>query len=184
MSERLKNHEHAEGQEAPREQAERHHDKPEKSEEAAKSLNAEDVRKNLEELGDDDASALDDKLHAVPPAEELPPPNKAVKTAALNHYLNLVRSNFKGPGRSFSKLIHNQTVSSISDFAGKTIVRPYAILLGGVVTLIGSSAYLFYIRGTGYKYNFFVPLMLFAGGFVVGLLAELFLKGAFGKKRG
>jgi hypothetical protein len=182
MSEHLKKHEQLENHEAAR-SAEKQTEKAETKENAeAAKLNVEEVRKNVEELEATNRIDVNKSLNSQKDDDSLPP-SKAVKATSLNNYLSNIRSNLSPASRKFSKVIHNQTVETISEIAAKTIVRPYAILLGGIFTLIGSGLYLFYIRHTGYKYNFLVPLILFAGGFIVGLVTELLLKSPARKKR-
>lgn len=104
------------------------------------------------------------------------PPNKALKKHALNNYLSEIRSGLSGGGRAFSKFIHQPSVNAISEFSGKTIVRPTAILFAGIFMFAGSAFYLYATYHTDAQYNFFVALFLFFGGFVAGLIIELIYK--------
>lgn len=87
-----------------------------------------------------------------------------------------IRQNLSPTQKTFSKVIHNPVVSSVSEFTAKTLARPYAILAGGVVAVAGSAVYLYYTRHLGYTYNFFVPIMLFIGGLVAGIIVEMLYK--------
>ncbi|MDB5164834.1 MAG: hypothetical protein JWL89_460, partial [Candidatus Saccharibacteria bacterium] len=77
--------------------------------------------------------------------------------------------------RSLSKVIHQPVVRVASEAAGKTISRPSGLLGGGLVALIGTSGYLYTAKHAGFRYNYLVFLMLFAGGFIVGLILELLI---------
>jgi hypothetical protein len=81
-----------------------------------------------------------------------------------------------GPSKSFSKFVHGPTINTLSEAAGKTIIRPSGIVAGGLSTLAGSGYYYYAARQTGYSYSFTVALLLFVGGFAVGLMAEMIYK--------
>ena len=104
------------------------------------------------------------------------PPNKELKTLALKNYLSEIRSHLGGTSKSFSKFVHQPKVNAISEFSGKTIVRPTAILFGGIFMFAGSAFYLYVTYRTDAQYNFFVALFLFIGGFIAGLIIELIYK--------
>lgn len=87
-----------------------------------------------------------------------------------------IRQNLSPSQKTFSKVIHNPVVSSVSEFTAKTLARPYAILAGGAVAVVGSAAYLYFTRHLGYKYNFFVPMLLFLAGLAAGIIVEMVYK--------
>lgn len=76
------------------------------------------------------------------------------------------------PVRTFSKVVHQPAVQAVSEGASKTISRPSGMLGGGLVALLGTSIYLYLAHHMGFTYNSGVFLILFAGGFVLGLLLE------------
>lgn len=78
--------------------------------------------------------------------------------------------------RTFSKVVHNPVVESVSEVLDKTVARPSGVLAGGVFALVGSSTLLWIARHYGYEYNFLVFALLFAAGFFIGLLVELVLR--------
>lgn len=75
--------------------------------------------------------------------------------------------------RTLSKIIHQPAVRVVSEATGKTLSRPSGLLGGGITALIGTSAYLYLAKHLGFEYNYFIFLVLFAGGFVFGLVLEL-----------
>ena len=90
-----------------------------------------------------------------------------------------IRQNLSPSQKTFSKVIHNPVISSVSEFTAKTLARPYAILAGSVVAVIGSAVYLYLTKHYGYQYNYFVPILLFVGGLAAGIAVELFYKMLF-----
>lgn len=106
-------------------------------------------------------------------AQPLPPPSNQVKTYAKNANLQVIRARLSAPEKQFSRFIHKPFVNSISEVTAKTLLRPAAFLCAAICTLVGSSYYVYVAKQTGYKYNFTVGLLLFVGGFVVGLVLEL-----------
>src|SRR3712207_7384139 len=56
----------------------------------------------------------------------------------------------------------------------RSTLFPYTTLFrSGLCALVGTSAYLFIARHYGFEYNYLVWLLLFVGGFALGLLLEL-----------
>ena len=114
-------------------------------------------------------------VRRLQPKEEpknIPAPDRLQRAQALRTYLGQVRHHLNGPSQSFSKIVHNPTINSISETAGNTVVRPSGILTGSILTLVGSAYYLYATRQTGYHYRFIVATILFVGGFIVGLAIE------------
>ncbi len=105
-------------------------------------------------------------------AEPLPPAGKEVKETTKATNLSVARARLNKSEQSFSRFVHAPKISALSEVTGKTLIRPSAILCGGIFTLFGSFYYLFITHQTGYKYNFFVAITLFIGGFIVGLILE------------
>lgn len=133
----------------------------------------ENIREEITEPASQESEDLKRAFQVEDEAEPLPPPNKAVKENALNLNLTIARSKLSKPGKAFSRFIHRPVVNSLSEVTGKTLIRPSAILCGGIFTVVGSLYYLYATQKTGYKYNFLVALLLFAGGFVIGLVLEM-----------
>ena len=94
-----------------------------------------------------------------------------------------IRTNLTPSQARFSKVIHNSVVSSVSEATARTLARPYAILAGSLVAFLGSGVYMYYSRHLGYKYNFFVPILLFFLGLIAGLIVEFIYKLIHGHRK-
>lgn len=99
-----------------------------------------------------------------------------IKSQVYKRSLARVQNRLNAPERAMSKVMHHGAVETVSEFAGKTLGRPSAILGGGVAALLGSSLLLYMAKKYGFEYNFFIFFVLLAGGFAVGLLVELLVK--------
>jgi hypothetical protein len=75
--------------------------------------------------------------------------------------------------RTFSRVIHQPAVRVLSEVASSTVSRPSGLLGGGLMAFMGSGSYLVLAKYLHFTYNYSVSLLLFAGGFVIGLLLEL-----------
>lgn len=98
---------------------------------------------------------------------------KATKKAAYKKTLHHVQRQLPKRERAFSKVIHQPVIEKVSDVGAKTIARPSGVLTGGVCALLGSSFVFYMAKHYGFKYNFFIFLLLLGVGFVVGLVLEL-----------
>jgi hypothetical protein len=87
------------------------------------------------------------------------------------------------PVRSFSKLVHAPVVRQASEVAGATVSRPSGMLGGGLTALVGTSLYLYLAHHVGFQYNYLVFLLLFAGGFIIGLILEAIVHLALAPRR-
>jgi hypothetical protein len=87
--------------------------------------------------------------------------------------LKEVQRKLKPADRKLSRVIHQPAVRAVSEAAGSSVSRPSGLLGGGLVAFLGSGAYLYFTRHYGIRYNYFVFILLFVGGFVLGLLLEL-----------
>lgn len=109
--------------------------------------------------------------------------NRELKAITLRRELNHIRQKLPAGDRALSKVIHQPVVRVVSEAAGKTISRPSGMLGGGLVALIGTSAYLWIANSSGIAYNYFVFLALFFGGFAVGLVLEVIVHMATSSRR-
>lgn len=149
--------------------AERH----EKAPEHEHKRNIEQIRQNAEK-----AAVESDKtrVEAQPDDSHAPKDafvNKEIKDMAYARTMNRVRQRMTPVGRTFSRLIHQPVVNSLSEGAAKTVGRPSGLFGGGLIALIGTTVYYYISKHYGYDYNFFVFLALLAGGFVVGWTLEI-----------
>ena len=89
-----------------------------------------------------------------------------IKTAVFHQTMDDVRSHLSPSEQRFSKIIHNDTIESLSNLGGKTVARPIGILGGATLLVIGSFIVLFFAK----RYGFEVPLSLFAALYVIGFV--------------
>ncbi|MDQ5885542.1 MAG: hypothetical protein QG645_707 [Patescibacteria group bacterium] len=89
-----------------------------------------------------------------------------IKTAVFHQTMDDVRSHLSPSEQRFSKIIHNDTIESLSNLGGKTVARPIGILGGATILVIGSFIVLFFAK----RYGFEVPLSLFAALYVIGFV--------------
>lgn len=108
--------------------------------------------------------------------------HQQLKNDAYKRTLTKVRSHLSAPERTLSRAIHQPAVEAISEGISKTIGRPYALLFGGIATLLGTIVVLYFAKHTGFRYNYTIFFLLFIGGFFVGLFAELASKLPFFRK--
>lgn len=108
--------------------------------------------------------------------------NQELKAITLRRELQSIRHRLPAPQRALSKAIHQPAIRAISEGAGKTVTRPSGLLGGGIVAFAGTSAYLLLAKHMGFQYNYGVFLVLFAGGFVAGLLLELIIRSTSRRK--
>lgn len=95
-----------------------------------------------------------------------------LKQQTWNRGITRIRKQLSAPSRAFSKVIHQPVVDSVSRVSEKTVARPSGLLTGAICAFIGSSAFLWIARHYGFTYNYFLFILFFAGGFVVGLVIE------------
>ncbi len=99
-----------------------------------------------------------------------------LKSLAGKELIAKARRHLRPTERQFSKFIHNTAVDKLSDVTGNTVARPSGLLVGGLFSLISSFSVLMICRHYGYEYNFFITLVVFVGGFALGLLLEAMLR--------
>lgn len=109
--------------------------------------------------------------------------NRELKAITLQRELKNIQRRLPAPQRALSKLIHQPAVRTSSELAGKTMARPSGFLGGSLVAFLGTSSYLYLAKTTGGSYNYFVFLVLFAGGFALGLLLEYLVHLATASRR-
>lgn len=146
---------------------------PEKSPHEAIAEAREDVVETIEankQLNPMDKIAAE---LAPPAAVERKQIGSDMKKAGYNREMTNIRRNLPRPQRALSKLVHQPVVRVVSELAGKTVSRPSGLLGGGLVAFLGTSAYLGLAKHIGFRYNYAIFLVLFVGGFVIGLGLEL-----------
>jgi hypothetical protein len=99
-------------------------------------------------------------------------PKVLTKTANFRHTMTSLQHRMKPAARSFSKFIHTPTVESVSEVAGKTVLRP-SVTLGATTTAVLVAGFLYFFdRHYGFVLRgseIWLTLLL---GAVVGLIIE------------
>ncbi len=126
---------------------------------------------NANALGKDEISQGEQEQPHSEPAASM----RQLRHNAYQHTLQKVRTHMGPRKRAFSRFIHKPVVESISEAGGRTAARPSGLFGGGLAALIGSSTVLFMSKYYGFRYNFFVFILLFVAGFAVGVAAEFLL---------
>lgn len=136
-----------------------------------------EARATIAETAHEDASqAVAESLKAAESTTAAPTPtaiSRDLKNITLKREMNSIQRQENLPQRTLSKVIHQPVIRAVSEAASNSVSRPSGILGGGIVAFIGTSAYLYLAKHLGFEYNFVVFLVLFAGGFIVGLVLEL-----------
>jgi hypothetical protein len=152
--------------EKPREREEAIHEHSEK-----KPDSLESIQKKIE------AAAISGKEVPVGDRSESTPSQRSVnqqlKSNAYNRTMVRVRKHLSPIEKPLSKLIHQPAIEAISNTGGKTLARPSGILTGGLLALLGTSTLLYMAKHDGFRYNRAVFILLFVGGYALGLVLEL-----------
>lgn len=98
--------------------------------------------------------------------------NKQLKEMAYHRAMTRTRKKLSPVSRGFSKLVHVQAIDRSSEFIGKTVARPAAMLWGAIFAFAGTSALLWITRHYGYEYNYLLAILLFVGGAILGTVLE------------
>jgi hypothetical protein len=135
------------------------------------------AKEQVEAARPTEANKVREGLLAEPhESHALPMLNKEQKQQTLRTYLGQIRHGLSPTDQHLSKFIHKPVVNSISEATGKTFFRPSGILTGGLFAFVGSGYYLYAVKQTGYGYSFTLAMLLFIGGFIIGLAAEMAYK--------
>jgi hypothetical protein len=164
------------------------HATPEKAKhEKDPALAKNEARKALDEISRNETQL--DPLERLEAAEKASQPvtpthiNRELKAITLRRELSMIRRKLNKPEQALSRVIHQPVVRVASEAAAKTIRRPSGMLGGGLVALLGTSSYLYLAKHMGFEYNYLVFLVLFAGGFLLGLVLELVVHLATASRR-
>ncbi len=155
------------------------------------------ARQAEQELAAKDIEALREKAemhaepseHIKPDQQEEPEPDtmlgmqQVLKSKAYEHTLRRVRQKLPKPARVFSRFAHNKAVEAASNAGAQTVGRPSGILGGSLCAFLGSVVVLYYSRHYGFRYNYALFFVLFIGGFLVGVVAELLIWLIYSRKQ-
>lgn len=141
--------------------------------EAARQDALETSREQIDQLAGSSESVKIGE-HIKEPADQVVV-NKELKELAYARILTRTRKNLPLADKWLSKLTHQPVVDKVSILGEKTIARPLGVLAGSILALVGSGVMLYSAKHYGFRYNFLVFLLLFGGGYALGLLLELAL---------
>ncbi len=134
------------------------------------------IKKSIEQ------AAVSGKEYAVGEKEHRPSQThtvgttKQLKQQAYRSTIKKAQSRLKGPEKSFSKVIHNPKIEKVSEVAAKTVARPSGFLLGSISAFITSLVVLYISKRSGFTYNYLLFVLVFVGGYLLGVLVELVLR--------
>jgi hypothetical protein len=149
----------------------------EKSQDAKhETIDIDKTRERIEEIQNQTGSSSKTSPPEDTPSSRAFLPSLESATETLAKTLVAIRRNLTPSEKRFSKAIHDPIIETISEATAKTLARPYAILSGGVVACAGSSLYMYYTRHLRYRYNYFVPILLFFAGLIAGAAVEVLYK--------
>jgi hypothetical protein len=186
MSEHLRHHEHKE--------APRHAEKPEVHYGAEREHHAEkhetpEALPNVHELQEQakaearHAAEVSSKTEShAPEPEPVIGTQRQLKANAYRRTLQKVRTHLKPREKALSKFIHQPGIETLSEAGAKTAARPSGLLGGGLAALIGSGTLLYMSKHYGFRYNFFVFVLFFVGGFAAGVIIELLVRASNPRK--
>ncbi len=120
--------------------------------------------------------------HDTRPDESLLGLQQSLKSSAYHHTLLRIQQHLPSYTRQFSRVTHNKTVEAISSASAQTIARPSGILGGSLCAFIGNLTLLYYAKHYGFSFNYAMFIILFAGGYLIGVFIELVVWAVF--KRG
>jgi hypothetical protein len=98
---------------------------------------------------------------------------KMQRQVSYQHSIKQVRRGETRPSRALSHVIHQPLIRAVSEVSSKSVMRPSGLLGGGLAAFVGSGVYLLATKLYHFKYNYTMSLLLFVGGFCLGLVLEL-----------
>lgn len=119
-----------------------------------------------------DAHALskDTHTHHTPVAQHERPHHyitRTVKRGVYAHTMKDVQTHLKPSERVFSKVVHNDTIETISELGAGSIARPSAILGGGICMVFGGVGLLMIAK----YFGFTLPLSSLIALYIIGFIA-------------
>lgn len=108
--------------------------------------------------------------------------SKKDKKASFKQTMNRAQAEMSPSERIFSKFIHTPSVEKTSEFVGKTVARPNAILAGSISALILVSIVYATARTYGFRLSGFETIAAFILGWVIGVVFDFLRVMVTGKK--
>ncbi len=141
-----------------------------------KQPSSDDVHKTIEQHAQSAAeykAQHEDHSHHERPHHYI---TASVKKGVYIHTLRNVQSHLTAPERRFSRLVHNESVESLSELGATTIGRSSAIIGGGVFMIVGGVTLLVMARYFGFSIPLSSLIALYLVGFIVIALVDYFAK--------
>lgn len=92
---------------------------------------------------------------------------------SFEHTMADVRTDLSSTEQAFSRFIHIPIIEKTSDFIGSTILRPNAILCGGICALILVSVLYWLARYYGFALQGFETIGAFTIGWIIGIVFDI-----------
>jgi hypothetical protein len=104
------------------------------------------------------------------------------REASFEETMDHVRKELPRSTRGFSRFIHSPAIEAISEFLGKTIFRPDAVLAGGITAFVVVLGLYFYAKYAGFSLRGSETIIAFAVGWLLGILFDFFRAMFTGKR--
>lgn len=98
--------------------------------------------------------------------------SKDLRALTAARTLATIRNRLPVADKALSTVIHQPVIRAVSNASAKTVARPSALFTGGLLAFVGTSLYLYLASHIGFTYNYVVAGLLFATGFVLGIVVE------------
>lgn len=146
-----------------------------KGEQAEKKIAAEREKRELE-LAKEQERAKNEKGEQHDKDVRSPAQyTKQEKKQAYRKEIKKVQSQLPRGSRTFSKIVHNPIIETISDTTAKTIFRPSALIGGSVTGLVLGLIIYLVARYYGYPISTMTLVALLIIGAILGVIVELIL---------
>lgn len=109
--------------------------------------------------------------------------DRELKDLMFVRTLTRIQKQLSPTERALSKVVHAKPVDKLSSVGEKTIARPFGILGGSTLALLGSLFSTYLSKHFGMKYNLIVFILLFTIGYCLTTIVELIFKNLFRSRR-
>ena len=109
--------------------------------------------------------------------------SKQQRDASFSKQMSVVQAELSPVEKTFSKVIHNKTIETISDWSAASIARPNALLSASIVAFFLTGALYVFAKYIGFRLSGFEIIGTFALGWGLGLLYDYFKLTANGGKK-
>lgn len=134
---------------------------------------ADKARHEIEKATAEKESKKQEKTAEQSPVERKAD-NKSARKKAYDSIMKQTQAELPAPSRAFSKVIHNPVVDKASEFAGKTIARPNAILSGAAFAFLLTVIVYVIAKLNGYPLTGTETIAAFILGWVMGNMYDFF----------